>query len=215
MPLIALIGDLVESRKRRDRRRLQKDVRDRLDELGTTLSLAQPLEMAVGDEFQGVFRDLAEATRATLLIRLDLLIHARIDARFGLGEGEVTVFDPRRTPVSQDGSAWWAARAGIERAKTLSAASRTSGLRTCLGYGRSEADESSTPAIDAFLFCRDELVTRMNHRQQRLLLGVMLGRSQDWLAEDEGITQSAVSQALHRSGAFVVDAAQKRLFAEP
>jgi len=51
----------------------------------------------------------------------------------------------------------------------------------------------------------------MNPRQQRLLLGLLLDCPQEQLAHQEGITQSAVSQALHRSGAFMIEAAERRL----
>jgi predicted transcriptional regulator len=40
---------------------------------------------------------------------------------------------------------------------------------------------------------------------------VTLGHSQQELAAIEGITQGAVSQALHRSGALAVEAAHARL----
>jgi hypothetical protein len=61
------------------------------------------------------------------------------------------------------------------------------------------------------LFCRDSIVDRMNGRQRRLLWGLLLGRTQAQLADDEGITQGAVSQSLHRSGARAIEAAQQRL----
>jgi hypothetical protein len=65
--------------------------------------------------------------------------------------------------------------------------------------------------MEAFLICRDATIDQMNDRQRRLLLGLLLGRSQTQLATKEGITQGAVSQSLRHSGAFAIEAAQLRL----
>jgi hypothetical protein len=135
-----------------------------------------------------------------------------VDSRYGLGQGEVTVFDDARAPVSQDGPGWWSARDAIERAKRLGDSSRTSFVRTCFGSWVVEAEAAEIAVVEPFMFCRDAIVERMNDRQRRLLLGLMLGRSQEMLATEEGITQGAVSQSLRRSGAFAIEIAQERLW---
>ena len=55
----------------------------------------------------------------------------------------------------------------------------------------------------------------MGERAQRLLLGWLLGRTQTELAEQEGISQSAVSQSLGRSGAYALRDAQDALAGTP
>ena len=52
-----------------------------------------------------------------------------------------------------------------------------------------------------YLLARDVIVTRMSGRERRLAYGRFSGLSQRALAEQEGITQPAVSKALHASGA--------------
>jgi transcriptional regulator with XRE-family HTH domain len=49
----------------------------------------------------------------------------------------------------------------------------------------------------------------MSARQRQFLLGLLLGHTQAQLAADSGITQGAVSQALRRSAAYAVEAAQR------
>ena len=123
--LATLIGDVVGSRGHADRRSLQRSLNAVLSSVNALLDPAQPLELAIGDEFQGGFASVADATHASLLLRLQLLERDEgIDSRYGLGEGEVTIFDEARAPVSQDGPGWWAARAAIERAKALAESSR-------------------------------------------------------------------------------------------
>ncbi|MGI9084448.1 MAG: hypothetical protein ACR2FE_04060 [Aeromicrobium sp.] len=58
--------------------------------------------------------------------------------------------------------------------------------------------------VNAFLLCRDELVSRLDSRKRRLVLGVLRGTSQKELAVSEGISPSAVSQSLQRAGAFAL-----------
>lgn len=211
--LSTLIGDVIDSRRHADRGSLQRSLSDVLDLANERLQPLQPLELAVGDEFQGGFSDVAAAAQATLLLRLTLLVREEgTDSRYGLGYGEVTVFDQSRAPMSQDGPGWWSAREAIERAKRLADEPRTSFVRTCFVPPPDDREISLNAGVmESFLFCRDAIVDRMNKRQRKLLLGSVLGRTQAQLAADEGITQGAVSQSLRRSGAFVIEAAHARL----
>jgi hypothetical protein len=208
MPLATLIGDLVGSRLVTDRRAVQDALVRVLERVNTDVPAAQPLEPTIGDEFQGAYDELADAVRASLLIRLLLLPLA--DSRYGLGRGEVTVFSEGRVPLSQDGPGWWAAREAIEHVQAREgrrAAAR--GSRTW--FVDRSPDPVVAPALNAFLLCRDESVSLMGERAQRLLLGWLSGRTQSELAEAEGISQSAVSQALGRSGAYALRDAENAL----
>jgi hypothetical protein len=205
-PLATLIGDVVASKRHADRPRLQRTLRRILDDANTALGPEQPLELTVGDEFQGAFRDIASAAWASFVIRLALLERSpSTDTRYGLGYGPITVFDADRKPISQDGPGWWAARVAIEHARALAASSRTASARTSFGRWDTQRDAFvADGAMEAFLLCRDSIIGSMTNRQRRLLLGIVSGRSQETLAQEEKITQGAVSQSLHRSGAFVV-----------
>lgn len=63
--------------------------------------------------------------------------------------------------------------------------------------------------VNAFLIMRDRTVDRMNPRARRLLLGVLKGRRQAELAEEEGVSQSAVSQSLAAAGAYAIVEAER------
>ncbi len=207
--MATLIGDLLASKRSKDRSALQRSVDKALRTVNAVVAPPQPLEPTIGDEFQGGFSNVASAARASLLLRLELLEHAGTDSRYGLGYGAVTVFTSNRSPISQDGPGWWSARAAIDRAKRLSDSPRTSFARTCVDYW---ADDSHLPRRQrSFLLCRDATVDQMSSRERRLLMGLLLDRPQSRLAAQEAITQSAVSQSLRRSGAFAIEAAQRRL----
>lgn len=191
--MYAVIGDLVGSRQLDDRRAVQRDLSTALDEVTELLSPVQALEPTVGDEFQGAFSTVADATLACLLVRLAVLPDA--DVRCGLGGGEVEVIDDSRSPLVQDGSAWWSAREALDELGKP----RRAGLRSWyVGPG--------AEGVDAFLLLRDTLVDRLNDRGRRLLAGALRGLTQAELAELEGIGRPAVSQHFARGVGAVREA---------
>lgn len=191
--MFALIGDVVGSRDLPDRAAAQARLGGVLVSVAEAVPGVQPLEPTVGDEFQGAYATLADATRVSLLVRLALL--PDIDVRCGIGEGATTVFDATRRPLLQDGPAWWAAREAVETMSTP----RRSGLRTW--YVGPEA-----ALVNAHLLCRDALVDRLSERGWRMLGLALLGWTQQAVAEAEGISRSAVSQQFARGIAAVRDA---------
>lgn len=209
-----IIGDLVSSRTFPNRNRLHRDVSSVLAALNVDLRPVQPLAITVGDEFQGAFATRSEVVHASLLIRLRMLdTVSGPDTRFGLGFGPISTIDPDVSPAVQDGPGWWAARAAIEKAKTLAASPRSSFTRTRFAAApASQTSELATEsALNAFLGSRDFLVGRMSDRARRLFLGVLSGASQEELAKREGVSQGAVSQTLDRSGATALALAQRDL----
>lgn len=206
-----LIGDVVASKLQPNRAEAQQLLVAALRRVDHLVPSAQRLEPTIGDEFQGAYATVADATLAALLVRLELL--PAIDTRYGLGWGPTTVFDAERHPMSQDGPAWWAARSAIAEVKHRSAQPRSRSLRTWFADGDPAAASATASAafVNAFLVCRDATVARMSVRGVRLLRGLLAGRSQAHIAESEGISQSAVSQQLTRSGAYAIRVAHQEL----
>jgi hypothetical protein len=157
------------------------------------------LEPTVGDEFQGVYATLGEATSAALLVRLHL--PEPVDARCGIGVGAREVFDTDRTPMIQDGPAWWSARAAIEALDEAGPKSR----RTWFDGGEVYRP-ADVAVVNAFLLTRDALVDRLNDRSRRMLRSVLAGASQREIAVAEDISESAVSQAFAKGVSAVRDA---------
>lgn len=199
--VVALIGDLVGSRAHPDRTALQDDLESALATVNEAVPAEQPLTPTIGDEFQGVLVDVASALWASLLVRLAL--PAPADCRCGLGLGTLRVVGASPYGSTQDGPAWWAARDAVDTAARR--ARRIKGVRTWLLSSEETGDDPVDEAmLNAYLMTRDQVVTGFSDRQRRLALGLVLGRTQVDLAAAEGISQSAVSQALHASGAYAV-----------
>ncbi|RZI93613.1 MAG: hypothetical protein EOO67_06305, partial [Microbacterium sp.] len=156
----------------------------------------------VGDEQQGLYPSIESAMAATLLLRLAL--PAGLDLRFGIGNGVVQTL-PGPAGEIPEGPGWWAAREAIERVHALQKRNAPH-ARTWLVAARDDAEGMSDAvrSANAYLLARDHIIGAMSDRGRRLTLGRLYGRSQRELAESEGITQSAVSQALAAAGAGAI-----------
>ncbi|BDV30299.1 SatD family protein [Microbacterium terricola] len=200
---VALTADIIGSRLLPDRPAAQQHLDRAIARVADDLPVAvRALRPIVGDEMQGVYATLGDAMATTLLLRLAL--PDGIECRFGLGIGEVGVI-PSATGDIPEGPAWWAARAAIDLVHATQQRA-IPGARTWVvaGEGTDAADARDATLANAYLVARDQLVTPMSERTRRLVYGRCLGTTQRRLAQEEGITQSAVSQALSTAGAAAV-----------
>jgi hypothetical protein len=187
----------------------------------------------IGDEFQGLYTDPADALEATLLVRLSLV--GVVDVRFGVGHGALTAYHEDRVPFEQDGPAWWAARAAVERAKAMSRQQEMpKGVRTVYvdssllakegsavgGRREVEGEDDRGPEgpsqdvaglVNAFLMCRDELVAPMDARDAETMLHLLEGETLSMIANRQNVTPSAVSQRAISGGMYALRKAQEEL----
>lgn len=191
--VVTLIGDVVSSRSAPDRQELHALLQETLTAVTAATDPIHPLRITVGDEFQGAWERRGQALHAAFLLRLSLL--PRVETRYGLGRGEVTTLEQDGTV--QDGPGWWSAREAITAAKGAEADVRSDGLvvRT-----RWQEDGPTGPALDAAVRHRDLLVAGLDDRSLRLLRGLLQHQTQRALAEEEGISPTAVSRRVHRDG---------------
>lgn len=189
----AVIGDIVDSRKSADRSLLQSRLESALDHANSRGLPLEPLRPTVGDEFQGVYRTLGEAVRATTV--LQSLFAGEVDARFGIGLGSRSPVESS-VPGIEDGSAWWSAREAIVEVKSR----QVRGARHLRTWCSTTAPDATVDAVNAFLVSRDQLLSQLDARALRILARALEGSTQRSIAESEGITQSAVSQTMSRRG---------------
>ncbi|MER3389823.1 MAG: SatD family protein [Microcella sp.] len=206
---VALLVDIVDSRALHDRALAQSAILEAFHGAARGIPVEVPLWATVGDEFQAVFATVADAVRATALVRLALPVE--IDCRFGLGEGEMReVGEGNRGPI-YDGSAWWRAREALDRVERDQ--ERTAPYARTWLIGE-QSDAERVGALTAHLLLRDHLIGTMSPRARRLAAGTLSGATQSELAARERISQSAVSQNLRRSGAAALVAADRALAGE-
>ena len=198
-----LIGDVVGSRTAIDRPALHRDVTRALIVVADD-SLDAPA-FTVGDEFQGSYPTVGLAIAAALSVRLALA--PAVDIRFGIGWGPATVLD-LETGI-QDGPGWWAAREAIEWTATAQRQAGLALVRT--SYRTADPAGPAPDPINAALMCRDHMLGSLDERSIRILRGLVHNRSKKELADEEGISASAVSQRAGRDGLDLIVAASQYL----
>lgn len=192
--VVALIGDLVDSRKSPDRQALHTRLDGVLGVVNRRLDPIEPAVITVGDEFQGVYRSVGDALTASFWIRLSLFPAG--DVRFGVGRGEVRTLDTTRGIL--DGSAFWRARDAIEVAEARAGRARTRTSRTAVHSPDDPPHQVAT--LQATLDCLDFMIGSLSSSSHDILEGLMNGHTQLEIAERAGISPSAVSQRLRRDG---------------
>lgn len=212
-PLAALIGDVVGSRAASDRQAVHDTLSAALSTVNAEVNTVDDLQVTAGDEFQGTFGTVGEALYAALLLRLRL--DPDVDIRVGVAWGGVEVLDADNG--TQDGPAWWAARAAIEWVKKQQATAGWQNVRTAYRLAEEASDPShraggpSPEAINAALLCQDHLLGLMDERSRHILEGLMHGRTQARIAEELGLTRQAVNQRRKHDGLAVLAAAADQL----
>jgi hypothetical protein len=198
--VVAVIADIVGSRRLPDRSEAQRLFDETIARVGGEHPLAERgLRPTVGDEQQGVYRALDDALASLLLLQLALPDGAEF--RFGVGIGQIHPVESEHRSLS-DGPGWWAAREAIEIAHERQQRAVPSSRTWIVGApGQTEVMDAEIAVSNMYLLARDAIVARMSGRERRLAYGRFSGLSQRALAEQEGITQPAVSKALHASGA--------------
>ncbi|MBT2486678.1 MULTISPECIES: SatD family protein [unclassified Microbacterium] len=198
--VIAVLADIIGSRKLENRTAAQRVLDENIAQVEADLPLAvRPLTPTVGDEQQGVYRDLGEAMTSLLMIQLRL--PDGIGFRFGIGVGEVSAVESVHGELA-DGPGWYAARAAIETVHAREGRAIPRARTWIVGApGQDEVMQTTIAASNAYLLVRDELIGGMRERERRLTYGRLIGRSQHELAAEEGITQPSVSKSLKSAGA--------------
>ena len=196
---IVTIADIVGSRSLPDRSAAQRAIEEAVSRVERDAPAAErALTATVGDEFQAVHVELSAALRSLLL--LQLVLPDGIELRFGVGVGAVRAVDSR-TELISDGPGWWAARDAVDAVHRLQDRGMPRARTRVVGAPEEDADMTSQIRLaNAYLLARDELVGAMSTRARRLTYGRWLGRTQRELAEEEGISQPAVSQLLSAAG---------------
>ncbi|CAM3697683.1 SatD family protein [Nocardioides zeicaulis] len=205
-PSVTVIGDLVGSRRSSDRAAVHARFARAVDAINEAYAPPVPLRIGVGDEFQGIFASLGDAVAATLRIRLALL--PEVDVRQGIGWGQVTVLEEE--PRVEDGPGWWAARTAVEAAKDYERRAALRAVRTA--YAAAEGETGPAPElVNAALMMRDQVVSGLSPRSMSVLDGLLRGRQQQEIADELGISPSAVSQRVRGDGMGVLLAADELL----
>ena len=116
--VFALIGDIIDSKSLENRKDIQNNLHKLLDGLNQKYesSIVSNLTLTLGDEFQGLFKDVECAL--LVMDEIDLTLSLKgINVRFGVGYGEITTDINPELSIGADGEAYWFARDAITHIK--------------------------------------------------------------------------------------------------
>lgn len=196
MQAVGVIADIVGSRDLPDRPAAQRAILETFEKAEASIPMVRSAWATVGDEFQFIVQTWQDALRVTL--RVQALLPDELRLRFGIGVGEINTVEEGDTGPIQDGTAWLNARDAID------AVEQHQQQRDAALTGFRADDTDLTAAVGAQLLLRDHIVARMKARERRLFAALLTGTTQQSAAQEEKISQAAVSQALHRSGAIAL-----------
>ena len=112
MIYIALIGDIIESKKIQDRAQVQQHLLQLMKELNQQYQnyLVSPFTVTTGDEFQALF-----SPNSYIFQIIDQLsvAFAPYEIRFGIGVGDMITEINKEQSIGSDGPAYWLAREAI------------------------------------------------------------------------------------------------------
>ena len=106
----------------------------------------------------------------------------------------------------QDGSAWWAARAAINRAHDVQDASNPFIRTWFMAHASVESEFSShcQTCINAMLSLRDHSILKLSARHRRITASLLLGKTQVEIARAEKLSQQAISDFARGTGAGLI-----------
>ena len=212
----AVIADIVGSRTLTNRADAQRIFEAALERASEGLALLQAPYPTVGDEFQAVAYTLEDALLLT--VRAQLLLPPQLQLRFGIGAGRIEEFASgvhRQAPARgrgaesaalQDGSAWWAARAAINRAHDVQDSSNPFIRTWFMAHASVESEFSShcQTCINAMLSLRDHSILKLSARHRRITASLLLGKTQVEIARVEKLSQQAISDFARGTGAGLI-----------
>lgn len=196
MHAVGVIADIVDSRELTDRPAAQQAILDAFDQAESAVDPLRSAWATVGDEFQLICPTWHDAVRTTL--RVKVALPDGLFLRFGLGLGEIRDVAAGSDGPIQDGSAWLNARAAVEQAHQ-----RQERRDEVLSWFVSDGGGWDA-AVNTHLLLRDHVVARLKARERRVFAALLNGATQQEAATSERISQGAVSQLLHRSGAMAL-----------
>ncbi len=115
-PLIAIIGDIKDSRSITNRSEVQKKLKVVLDEISEKYNndISSKFNITLGDEFQGLLCEGANTMK--IITEIERKMHPT-KIRFGVGIGEITTDIDKEMSIGADGPGYYKAREAIDYLK--------------------------------------------------------------------------------------------------
>lgn len=191
-PYIAIIGDIVGSRRLKDRQAVQARFEKVLDAVSSNYEtdLASKFMITLGDEFQGLLK--AGSQTMSIIDRIEREMHP-VKVRFGIGVGKITTAIHFEMPLGADGPAYYNARAMINEIKASE--SRKMAPRTNVQISIQDHPEHSE-VLNTIFSLLTVIKERWTHRQLEIINAYLQSGTQEKAAEKLNVRQENVQKSL-------------------
>lgn len=197
---IAVIGDIVDSKKLKNRYQVQENFRAVLEDINVRYSddIASNFMITLGDEFQGLLKSCDHIM--DIIADIEMKMYP-IQMRFGIGIGSITTEINRLMPLGADGPAYHCARNMIQQIKANERKVKSN--RANIMIASEGEDEMRDMLVNAIFSLCATLQNKWSPRQREIIYSyVQNSENQVKTAESLGISQSSVHKALHLSGYY-------------
>lgn len=194
-PYIAIIGDIKDSRKLKQRKASQLRFNEVLGWLNQTYQedLAAKFTISMGDSFQGLLKDKNHLI--SMLFELELNL-APMELRMGIGLGDVETEINSDNSLLNDGSCYHRARAMIELIEKSEKQYAQSSSNILLAAGSQVPHYEKL--INTIFALETALKTKWTERQKEIIrIYLANGKNQYRTAKVLDIGQSSVNKALN------------------
>lgn len=208
-PYIAIIGDIKESKKIKDRKNVQDKMRSTLKKINEDYKedISAKFMITLGDEFQGL---LCKGENVFTIIEEIQRNMYPIEIRFGIGVGEILTDIDSEMAIGADGPGYYNARKAIDFLKQNEQKNRTyiSDVRIVID----EDKHSTAELLNTILSLLTAVKSNWTERQREIIWDLEKHKdSQEKSAERLGIVQSSVQRSLTNGNYYTYKSAMDTL----
>lgn len=191
---IAIIGDIKNSQKLKDRSIVQNKLNETLQLINKSYhaDITSKFIITLGDEFQGLL--CRGANLMHILSDIERLMYP-VEIRFGIGMGEITTDINSEMSIGTDGPAYYRARNAVEFLKRKEAKNRTDKADT--RFVTDEGNLASQIMINTIFSLLTVIKEAWSSRQREMIWDQLVHQdSQAKTAQRLNISQPAVQKGL-------------------
>lgn len=197
---IAIIGDIIQSKKIKDRSESQKILQTVLNDINKKYSedIVSKFMITLGDEFQGLLN--RGENIMNIITEIEVKIYP-VKIRFGVGIGEITTDINPDIPIGADGPAYYNARKMIENLKSTEKKNKAAESNIMIA---SDVDNEKVDILlNSILSLCTTIREKWTERQREIVFNCLEhGDNQSETAERFGISQSSVQKSLSNAGYY-------------
>ena len=208
----AVIADILNSRKIKNREETQKNLEGILEQVNKKYAddIAAKFVITIGDEFQGLLNSPARLLEIIDYIKMNFY---PMELRFGIGIGKISTQINREMAIGADGPAYYSARRAVEEVKENEKKNERpeSDMIIC----QTGCDGSNYDLINSSLSLCRYIENRWTDKQRQVIQKMMeYSLSQKELARELGLAQSSIQRRIDASGYYSYIEAKRNIMAQ-